>query len=75
MGAFVVFALTGTNILQIKQGAREAPYREACKAVSDELNLERPARVPSKSRGRRGSADGQLVGEVIAAARRVPRRC
>jgi len=30
--------------------------------------LERPARVPSKSRGRRNSADGQLVGEVISIA-------
>jgi hypothetical protein len=27
--------------------------------------LERPARVPSKSRSRRSSVDGQLVGEVI----------
>jgi hypothetical protein len=34
----------------------------------DADTLERPARVPSKSRGRRGSADGQLVGEVIAIA-------
>jgi hypothetical protein len=30
--------------------------------------LTRTARVPSKSRGRRGSTDGQLVGEVIAIA-------
>jgi hypothetical protein len=30
--------------------------------------LERPARVSSPSRGRRNSADGQLVGEVIALA-------
>jgi hypothetical protein len=34
----------------------------------DTDTLERPARVPSKSRGRRNSADGQLVGEVIAIA-------
>jgi len=34
----------------------------------DADTLERPARVPSKSRGRRNSADGQLVGEVIALA-------
>jgi hypothetical protein len=34
----------------------------------DDDTLERPARVPSKSRGRRNSADGQLVGEVIAIA-------
>src|ERR1019366_5968225 len=34
----------------------------------DTDTLERPARVPSKSRGRRVSADGQLVGEVIAIA-------
>jgi len=34
----------------------------------DTDTLERPARVPSKSRGRRSSADGQLVGEVIALA-------
>jgi hypothetical protein len=30
--------------------------------------LERPARVPSKSRRRGNSADGQLVGEVISIA-------
>jgi hypothetical protein len=34
----------------------------------DADTLERSARVPSKSRGRRSSADGQLVGEVIAIA-------
>jgi len=34
----------------------------------DSDTLERPARVPSKSRGRRVSTDGQLVGEVIAIA-------
>jgi hypothetical protein len=34
----------------------------------DDDTLERPARVPSKSRDRRVSADGQLVGEVIAIA-------
>jgi hypothetical protein len=34
----------------------------------DSDTLERPARAPSKSRGRRSSADGQLVGEVIAIA-------
>jgi hypothetical protein len=34
----------------------------------DTDTLERPARVPSKSRGRRESTDGQLVGEVIAIA-------
>jgi hypothetical protein len=34
----------------------------------DADTLERSARVPSKPRGRRNSADGQLVGEVIAIA-------
>src|ERR1700744_1670946 len=34
----------------------------------DTDTLVRPARVPSKSRGRRNSADGQLVGEVISIA-------
>lgn len=34
----------------------------------DDDTLERPARVPSKSRGRRVSQDGQLVGQVIAIA-------
>jgi len=34
----------------------------------DTDTLERPARVPSQSRSRRNSADGQLVGEVIAIA-------
>ena len=34
----------------------------------DEDTNQRPARVPSKSRGRRNSTDGQLVGEVIAIA-------
>jgi hypothetical protein len=34
----------------------------------DDDTLERPARVPSKSRGRRVSSDGQLVGQVIAIA-------
>jgi coenzyme F420-reducing hydrogenase gamma subunit len=34
----------------------------------DEDTHQRPARVSSKSRGRRSSADGQLVGEVIAIA-------
>lgn len=34
----------------------------------DDDTLEHPARVPSKTRGRRNSADGQLVGEVIAIA-------
>jgi hypothetical protein len=32
----------------------------------DEDSLERTARVPGTRRGRRGSADGRLVGEVIA---------
>lgn len=34
----------------------------------DNDTLERPARVPSKSRSRRVSQDGQLVGQVIAIA-------
>jgi len=34
----------------------------------DDDTLERAARVPTKSRGRRVSSDGQLVGEVIAIA-------
>jgi hypothetical protein len=34
----------------------------------DDDTIERPARVPSKSRGRRVSQDGQLVGQVIAIA-------
>jgi len=34
----------------------------------DDDTLERPARVPSKSRGRRVPSDGQLVGQVIAIA-------
>jgi hypothetical protein len=41
--------------------------RKTALRVDDDTH-ERPARVPSKSRGRRNSADGQLVGEVIAIA-------